>query len=203
MMNKFPLFPLPLVLFPGGKLPLQIFEARYVDMVRESLRHDSGFGIVLIEQGNQVIRDPATPSPQVTQIGTYVHIVDFDQLPNGLLSIVVQGQQKFTILNVSERDDRLMIADAEFVTAEENTRLPVDKTYLAQLLEKLAEHEAVQMLNLSIDFDNAADVSCRLAELLPISNGAKQHLLELEDAAARLDELASIVSQLQQTKPSD
>jgi Lon protease-like protein len=203
MMNIFPLFPLPLVLFPGGKLPLQIFEARYVDMVSESLRNDCGFGIVLIEQGDQVIREQAAPSPQLTRIGTYVKIVDFDQLPNGLLSIVVQGTQKFTTLKVSERDDRLMIAEAEFVTAEEDTPIPEDKTYLAQLLARLVEHEAVQMLDLNIDFNSAPAVSCRLAELLPIPNDAKQHLLELEDPLVRINELASMVNRLQQSNHSE
>lgn len=196
-----PIFPLPLVLFPGGKLPLQIFEARYIDMIREALQKNGGFGIIMIKQGEQVIKGRQVASPQVSRVGTYVNIVDFDQSPNGLLRIMVQGQAKFRIEKITERDNRLMMGDAEFIESEPGQPIPEDRFFLVQLLQNLSEHEAVQLLGLDINYEDARDVSCRLAELIPIPNEERQGLLELEDPLLRLDELAGIVARLQQLQP--
>ena len=83
MPEVIPLFPLHTVLFPGGLLPLKIFEARYIDMVSECLRNDSGFGVCLIRQGHEVGQAAITRS-----VGTYARIMDFQQYPDGLLGIM-------------------------------------------------------------------------------------------------------------------
>ena len=196
-MTTIPLFPLPLVLFPGGKLPLKIFEPRYIDMIKRSLRDDSGFGIVMIEQGDQVLQGQDVQLPQVSRVGTSVAIIDFDQLPHGLLGITVEGKRKFRISDIHEQEDRLMCADIEYLVAEEETSLPGDKTYLAELLLSLSEHEAVKDLDLSIDYNDARDVGWRLTELIPFANPEKQRLIELNDPLARLEELAVVVARLQ------
>ena len=90
-MAHIPLFPLPLVVFPGGRLPLQIFETRYVDMVKRCLREGSGFGVIMITEGDQVLRDTEQQLPSVSRCGTYCSIVDFDELPNGMLGIMAEG----------------------------------------------------------------------------------------------------------------
>ncbi len=94
-----PLFPLRTVLFPGGSLPLRIFEPRYVDMVRWCMRESRAFGVVLLEDGPDVldVEDTGDQSktPQIYDVGAEAHIIDFDQADNGLLGIVARVGDKF------------------------------------------------------------------------------------------------------------
>lgn len=200
-MKTIPLFPLPLVLFPGGKLPLKIFEPRYIDMVKISLRENSDFGVVMIEEGDQVLRGQDAQLPLVSEVGTAVKIIDFDQLPNGLLGIMVEGKRKFRLAEIRDQADKLMIADIEYLAEEEEASLPDDKAYLADLLLSLSEHDAVKDLDLDINYNDARDVGWRLTELMPFANPEKQRLVELNDPLARLEALARIVVRLQKLEP--
>ena len=102
-MAHIPLFPLPLVVFPGGRLHLQILETRYIDMVKNCLREGDGFGVIMITEGDQFLRDLEQQLPAVSRFGTYCTIVDFDLLPNGMLGIIVEGVKKFVIHHEYER----------------------------------------------------------------------------------------------------
>lgn len=166
-------------------------------MIKSSLRDDSGFGIVMIKEGDQVLRGQDARQPLVSGVGTDVTIIDFDQLPEGLLGIMVEGKRKFRISEIHEQEDKLMLAEVEYMAEEEKSALPADKNYLADLLHSLAEHEAVRDLGLSIDYDDARDVGWRLTELIPFANSEKQKLAELNDPLTRLDELARVVARLQ------
>jgi len=86
MEEAVPLFPLHTVLFPGGPLPLRIFEARYLDMVSDCLKRDRGFGVVLIEQGREV-----GEAASCHEVGTLARIIDWDKRDHGLLEIICQG----------------------------------------------------------------------------------------------------------------
>src|SRR6516165_3033400 len=88
-----PLFPLNTVLFPGGPLPLRIFETRYLDMVRHCMRERCPFGVVLIRAGAEV-----GAVAETTAIGTTARIVDFNSMPDGLLGISCIGERKFRVL---------------------------------------------------------------------------------------------------------
>src|SRR6476469_216509 len=101
-----PLFPLNTVLFPGGPLPLRIFETRYVDMVRHCMRERCPFGVVLIRAGAEVgaVADTA-------EVGTTAHIVDFNPMPDGLLGISCVGEHKFRVLSRRQQGDGLNVAD--------------------------------------------------------------------------------------------
>ena len=104
--REIPLFPLGTVLFPGGPLPLRIFEARYIDLVRRCLRDGSGFGVVLIRDGVEA------GGPALTfDVGTYARIVDFSQQPDGLLGIRASGERRFRILERRRARDGLNVAD--------------------------------------------------------------------------------------------
>lgn len=199
-MAEIPLFPLPLVLFPGGKLPLQIFEARYLDMVKRCMRENTGFGVVLIEEGDQVLRDPEQQLPTTSYCGTYATIVDFDQNPNGTLGIMIEGQVKFVIRDQYETPDRLMMAQVEFLELEEAAGIPESKQHLVSLLEMFVEHESVQDLGLEINFEEAREVGSRLTELLPCPNHFKQRMLEMKNPLARLNELDKLIVRMQNTK---
>ena len=145
-MAHIPLFPMPLVIFPGGKLPLQIFETRYVDMVKRCLRDDTGFGVVMITEGDQVLRDPEQQLPSVSRCGTYCTIADFDELPNGMLGIMAEGMKKFVIRDEYEQSDRLMMGDIEFLGDEKDVDMPAEKEHLSSLLESLMHFSASFLL---------------------------------------------------------
>ena len=196
-MAEIPLFPLPLVLFPGGKLPLQIFESRYLDMVKRCMRDDIGFGVVMIQEGGQVLNNAEEQLPSVAFSGTYVTIVDFDQRDNGLLGIVVEGQSRFSIRDQYETSERLMMADVEFLASESKEEVPAAKVHLSEILASLLEHEAVEALRLNVDLEDASEVGGRLTELLPIPNNLKQRLLEMRNPIARLEDLDKLIVKMQ------
>jgi len=196
-MAEIPLFPLPLVLFPGGKLPLQIFEPRYLDMVKRCMRDNVGFGVVMIQEGAHVLRNSEEQLPSVAYAGTYVSIIDFDQRDNGLLGIVVEGQVRFSIRDQYENSERLMMADVEFLVTEPRQEVPSDKAHLSEILASLLEHEAVEALRLSVDLQDASEVGGRLTELLPIPNNLKQRLLEMRNPVARLADLDQLILKMQ------
>ena len=111
-LKEIPLFPLRVVLFPGGKLELQIFEQRYIDLVRNSLREGTGFGICLLKQGDEVLREGSQQT--IHRTGTYASIIDWDQLESGLLGITVQGKSKFRIEDCWSEPGGLLMAKASF-----------------------------------------------------------------------------------------
>ncbi len=199
-MAEIALFPLPLVLFPGGRTPLQIFEPRYLDMVKNCMREEIGFGVVLIKDGDQVLRNLDQQLPAVAHSGTYCTIVDFDQKANGLLEITIEGQVKYAIRDQYESENRLMMAQVEFLPLEDDMPIPENKQHLVTLLESLTQHDAVAGLSLQIDFNDARDVGGRLTELLPCSNDFKQRMLEMKNPVARLGELEKLILKMQSSK---
>ncbi len=115
---ELPLFPLHPVLFPGGRLPLQIFEPRYMDMVVRCMRDDVPFGVVLIRKGNDARLTRASEQPDIFDVGTDALVVDFNQLSNGRLGIVVRGGRKFRVRSLREQPDHLLIGQVEYLPEE-------------------------------------------------------------------------------------
>ena len=196
-MAKIPLFPLPLVLFPGGRLPLKIFEPRYLDMIGQCMRDESGFAIVMIRQGRQVMVGPDADQPEICTTGTYVRIIDFDKRDDGMLTVMVEGDVKVKLRERSSQDDGLMLGDVEFLPLDDDAPVPESLGHLSTLLERFTEHEMVQRLGLQIDYESAVEVGGRLTELLPCPDPVKQFLLELSDPVERLEQLDAVVRQMQ------
>lgn len=192
------LFPLHSVLFPRGRLALQIFEQRYIDLVSASLRQDSGFGIALLKSGAEVIK--LGTSQTVHRTGTYAKIVDWDQLDNGLLGITVEGRRKFHVRECRVTDNGLFMAQVEFSKADyvDDQRIPVtaDFTDMQDLLRTLEKHPQVQQMHLQIDHDNLWELGWRLSELIPIGMDVRQQLLELEDPVERMHRIELVVQEL-------
>lgn len=192
------LFPLKTVMFPRGRLSLQIFEQRYLDLVRDCLRNDHGFGICFLQSGEEVIK-PGTQQ-SVHRTGSYVKIVDWDQLDNGLLSITVEASQKFTVNECREGDGGLLLASVTFSEGDvvDGDPLPIaeDCEGLIELLQSLEKHPLVQEMNLKIDYDNLWDLGWRLSELIPVEMKYKQQLLEIDDPWERLDAIEELVVDL-------
>lgn len=199
-METIPLFPLNSILFPKGRISLQIFESRYLDMISQCLRSQSGFGVVLIENGSEVAR----PGMQldIHRIGTYSEVVDWNQLPSGLLGITAEGRKTFRIRESWREDNDLCMAQVEFREEDgvEARPVPVAEEYqeYVGLLEGLSRHPAIEELHLNIGLDNLREVAWRLSELLPISNRDKQSLLELEDPHARLEQIELFITAMNQ-----
>ena len=194
-MTEIPLFPLPLVLFPGGRLPLQIFEVRYLDMIKSCMRENSGFGVVMLETGNELF-DGHNALANISTEGTYTIIVDFDQFPNGMLGIMTEGRTKFVIREKYEQKDHLLVAQVDFFDQEEEAVLPLDKAHLVTLLKSLIKDRRVAGLNYTIDFSAASEVGARLVELLPLTIEEKQRLFEIKSPLLRLEELEKVITML-------
>jgi uncharacterized protein len=188
MLKNIPLFPLNTVLFPDGILPLRIFEARYLDMVSESLRNDLPFGICLITDGNEI----GTPSG-CYRIGTFAHIIDWGRSEDDLLAITVQGGKRFQIIEKRVRGNKLLEGDIEIMEENEDEELPVEYQLLSDLLQQIADKFELPHLSDKDKYLDAGWVGCRLAELLPFELDDKQSLLEIDDPLNRLEKIQSML----------
>jgi Lon protease-like protein len=185
--NVLPLFPLHTVLFPGGPLPLRIFETRYTDMVRSCMREQRPFGVVLIQEGEE-----AGPVATTATVGCSARIADFYTLQDGLLGISCVGERKFRVLRVWRAPDGLNMGEVEWLPAEPELALPPEYDQLGATVRRALEELAEHYQHVDKKFDDASWVSSRLTELLPVELDDKQALLELDDPIARLDALLSL-----------
>lgn len=181
-----PLFPLNIVLFPGGPLPLRIFETRYVDMVGRCMREGATFGVVLIREGAEV--GPA----ETFDVGTLADIVDFHQLSDGLLGLSCIGGRRFRIRSRSRQADGLNLAEVEPLTPDTAVPVPARHARLAELLKNVLPQLGEVYEGIEMRPDDAAWVGYRLAEILPIPLADKQRVLELDDPIRRLDVLSPL-----------
>lgn len=193
-----PLFPLGTVLFPAGLLPLQIFETRYLDMVRRCMRDGVPFGVVLIQDGRESRRSATDQAPRIADFGTLARIIDFTQLDNGLLGITACGERRFRVRATREQEDRLLIGTLDLLDEPDAVPVPDEYATLIEILQQLVEHPAVNRLGITVDWEDARSVSGRLADLLPVSSQLKQGLLEVDDPIVRLAELERVVHAMQQ-----
>ena len=185
-------------MFPGGQIDLQIFERRYLDLVSQCLKSNTGFGVCLLKSGEEVIKEGTQQT--IHRTGTYCKIVDWDQLDNGLLGITVEGSAKFKITDCWQEETGVLHADVEFSRADslEAEVIPLDEQFsgLADFLHNLENHPLVEQKKLSIDYNNLWDLGWRLSELIPIAAEQKQQLLEVDDPWDRIEEIEQLVSDL-------
>jgi len=188
MSAEMPLFPLATVLFPGGPLPLRIFETRYIDMVRRCLREQRGFGVLWIRSGRE-----AGEVSETASVGTSARIVDFYQLPEGLLGLTCRGERKFRLLRRWQASDGLNMGEIEWLAPEPVAPLPESLRHLADLLRAVLPQLGELYEQVPRHFDDASWVSARLAEILPLELAEKQACLELDDGVQRLARLAPLI----------
>ena len=195
-MTELPLFPLGSVLFPGGRMPLRVFEPRYVDLVRESLRNGTEFGVVWIREGREVVTDTAAAMPKLAQIGCFARIVDWDSLDGGMLGVTIEGSGKFRLLATRQRPNFLVVAEIEALPEEAALPLPEHAADIVELLRQLVEHPLVQRLGLQPETGDAGRVANQIAQLLPVAEVHKFALLAEIDPLRRLDRLLLLLEQL-------
>ena len=182
------LFPLHTVLFPGGPLPLRIFETRYTDMVRNCMREQQPFGVVLIQEGEE-----AGPVATTATVGCSARIVDFYTLQDGLLGISCVGERKFSVLRVWRAPDGLNVGEVSWLEPEPRITLPEEYAQFGASVQRAVAELAEHYQHVEKHFDDAAWIGARITELIPIGLNEKQVLLELDDPIARLDALLSLV----------
>jgi hypothetical protein len=186
-----PLFPLHTVLFPGGALPLRIFEPRYLDMVGNCLKTETGFGVCLISEGKETGK-----AAESFEYGTLATISYWQQLPDGLLGVTVRGQQRFQILSREVGKNQLTTARVELLENEPVVELPSCFDVLADMVREMLQAMGHPYTTLPKHYDEASWVGYRLAELLPISLVQKQYFLQLDDPIERLERLSAIVAEI-------
>jgi Lon protease-like protein len=183
------LFPLNVVLFPDGPLPLRIFETRYYDMVRRCMRESRSFGVVAIREGYEA--GPA--DADFYDVGTMAEITDFHQLADGLLGLSCVGRRRFRITERSRQADGLHLGEVEWLTPDPRLAVPARHQRLSRLLGTVLPQLGEVYVNFAMRLDDAAWVGHRLAEILPIPLADKQYYLEMDDPIERLDGLLAIV----------
>jgi Lon protease-like protein len=187
------LFPLNTVLFPGCTLDLQIFEARYLDMISRCMKQSCGFGVVCILEGEEVGIAPEG----YALVGCEALIRDFKQQDNGLLGIRVEGGRRFRVLRTEVQRDQLMVADIEWLDEAPEQPLQDEDADLVALLKALAEHPMVEALNMGTEARGQQSLANQLAYLLPFSELDKIDLLQLDDPQQRLDAIQALLDELQ------
>lgn len=187
------LFPLNTVLFPGCTLDLQIFEARYLDMISRCMKQNGGFGVVCIIEGEEVGVAPEG----YALVGCEALIRDFKQQDNGLLGIRVEGGRRFRVLRTEVQRDQLMVADVEWLDDVPEQPLQDEDADLVALLKALAEHPMVEALNMGTEATGQQSLANQLAYLLPFSELDKIDLLQLDDPQQRLDAIQALLDELQ------
>jgi len=197
--TRLPLFPLRTVLFPGGHLPLQIFEVRYLDMVQRAHRDGSPFGVVCLTEGEEVRRgaDGGFQTEAFHTVGTLARIEHFDRPQPGLLSIRCSGQQRFRLARFECLPHGLWVGDAETLPDDPVVPIPSDLEHTALALERVVADlkaqdvpEADMPVQPPWRLDDCGWVANRWCDLLPLSNGLRQQLLVVDSPLVRLELVA-------------
>jgi len=189
-----PLFPLKTVLFPGGLLPLKVFEQRYVDMTKQCMKDARPFGVCLIVQGDEVAT-PQGAAPAIATVGTLARITDWDVPQVGILHLATVGETRFQVRSHAIQPNGLVIGEVTPLEPEPAAALGEDYGPLAQLLELIATRVGPRNFPEERKYDDASWVGYRLAELLPLPLSIKQSMLEINDSDVRLRVLHKFLTQ--------
>ncbi len=183
-----PLFPLNTVLFPGGPLPLRVFEPRYLDMVSRSMKTQTPIGVILIKSGDEV-----GPAPEVYNIGTMTTVTYWHKRSDGLLGITLTATQRFRIQNVQVNDSQLLTADVDVIENLAPQEVNKDNQYFVPILKQILDQLDPPFKTMERHMDNIEWMSARLIELLPTALEEKQALLESNAIEERLAKIESIL----------
>ena len=203
-LTRVALFPLSVVLFPQGVLPLRVFEARYMDMVRDCMRDETSFGVCLVSDGKGA---GTNGTPATADVGCLARITAWDMQQLGLLQIRTVGGDRFRLLASESQPNGLMMGEIDLIEADDDQRVPDEHRPCVELLTRIIEDMSAQLAEKRrtgeategspvlaqlpfeepFQMDSSAWVSNRLCEVLPVPLKAKQKLMELTDAATRLE----------------
>lgn len=195
--RKIPLFPLGTVLFPDGVIALKIFEARYLDMIKQCLREKTEFGVISINKNSDASEEDVSLS--FSKIGTLAQIEDFNPIQPALYMTKSFGTQRFKLISSMQESNGLWIGEVELLENDPLIPVPQEHQKVAGLLDEIIS--LIQSEDLLGDapfkkpfkVDDCGWVSNRLAELLPLSLAQKNHLLAQTNPRIRLDLITEII----------
>ncbi len=192
-----PLFPLSTVLFPGGPLPLRIFEARYLDMVSNCMKNNTPFGVLLLVSGPEV---GGKGMAGTAAIGTLATIADWYQGTDGLLGVTALGTDRFRLLSASRQDDGLNLGEIELLPPEPVVPVPEEFAGWSSLLQAVLDDLGKLYELAERRYDDASWLGFRFAEILPVEMPERQRLLEMTDPVQRLHALRPLLRQVREIK---
>ena len=198
-LQSLPLFPLGTVLFPGGVLPLRIFEVRYLDMIGRCHKAGAPFGVVSLTQGSEV-RQPGSTEAFAT-VGTLATISAFETPRPGLMMIRASGAQRFRITSRDQLKHGLWVADVERMDADMAVAVPDDLQGTSDALARLIESLRLKALapdqlpvQEPLQLQDCGWVANRWCELLPLPVQLKQRLMELDNPLLRLELVSDVLA---------
>ena len=198
-LSSLPLFPLGTVLFPGGALPLRVFEVRYLDMIGKCHRAGAPFGVVALAKGSEV-RVAGAPDEQLEPVGTLAHVTHLEQPQAGLLLVQCQGEQRFRIDHASRLKNGLWVADVTLLPHDPAVAVPQHLHHTAQALRQVYENLRSRSTAAPIPpeadarYDDCAWVANRWCELLPLPLGTRHRLMALDNPLLRLELVADVLA---------
>jgi Lon protease-like protein len=209
---RLPLFPLQTVLFPGGFLPLRIFEVRYLDLIARCHREEAPFGVVCMTQGSEVRQPPVEHSkaeenefaPEAFHtVGTLATIVAYEKVQPGLVLVRCTGGKRFKLSNSEQLKHGLWVGDADWLVQDMAVSVPTDLVYVQLGLKKLVSHLLSSLgpdesapFQTPFQWDDSGWLANRWCELLPISPQLKQQLMTLDNPLLRLELVADLLERL-------
>lgn len=208
-LSQLPLFPLGTVLFPGGWMPLRIFEVRYLDMINRCIKAGAPFGVVCLTEGSEVRRiDPDAQTGFAREafhpIGTLARIDQVERPQAGLILIRCRGQQRFHIRSSQQLPHGLWVGDVTLDTPEQEVPVPEHligtRDALRRVLDNLKEREPDAMNDLPLQppyhWDDSGWIANRWAELLPAPAELKQRLMALDNPLLRLELVSDLLDRM-------
>ncbi len=206
-LNSLPLFPLGTVLFPGGYLPLQVFEVRYLDMVGKCFKNGAPFGVVTLNKGSEVRQAPGNTqggSSFAEEIffptGTLAHITGLNQPQPGLMLVQCTGLQRFSVSQHELLKHGLWVANVTLIDADQAVAIPPDLMPVSTTLERVIHTLQAQgtppeqmPVQAPYQFDDCAWVANRWCELLPMPSELKNRLMTLDNPLVRLELVSDLL----------
>jgi Lon protease-like protein len=204
---QLPLFPLQTVLFPGGVLPLRIFEVRYLDLIQRCQKEGAPFGVVCLTQGSEVRQAPvageAAPAELFHPIGTLAHIEMVERPQSGLMLIRCRGGRRFRLLRSEQMKHGLWTGEAEYLTDDAVVPVPQDLVPVRVGLQRLLQHMQAQAqpgdelpIQPPLQWDDCGWVAHRWCDILPVSPQLKQQFLAVDNPLIRLELVGDLLARL-------
>jgi len=204
---QLPLFPLQTVLFPGGVLPLRIFEVRYLDLIQRCQKEGAPFGVVCLTQGSEVRQAPAAgeaaPAEVFHAIGTLAHIEMYERPQPGLMLIRCRGGRRFRLLRSEQMKHGLWTGEAEYLADDPVVPVPQDLVPVRVGLQRLLQHMQAQAqpgdelpIQPPLQWDDCGWVVHRWCDILPVSPQLKQQFLAVDNPLIRLELVGDLLARL-------
>jgi hypothetical protein len=198
-LNSLPLFPLGTALFPGGLLPLRVFEVRYLDMIGRCQQAGAPFGVVTLTEGDEV-RRPARSAERFADVGTLARIVDLQRPQPGLLLVRCEGLQRFVVRRSETLRHGLWVADVALLRDDPPVPVPPDLQPVSQALRTVLQtlqsrKAAAGFFAGDARYDEAGWLANRWCELLPAPPALKQRLMALDNPLVRLELVNDLLQQ--------